>query len=225
MDGARGAAPQAGDPDQPDELDDLDRMLVVWAREIPALDPLTEGIVERIGILAHDFESSLKETLASAELDGRAYHLLGRLRAAGPPYRLTPGQLARRLRLSSGAMTNRLDRMEAAGLIRRLPDPGDRRGSLVEPTELGHATWDRTVDVQAQRERLLASVLEEDERAELHRLLRRLMRAFPSSRLAKKHAAPDGDAEPDEDAEPDGDAKPDEDAALPAGLGPRNGDA
>jgi DNA-binding MarR family transcriptional regulator len=169
-----------------DSLDDLDRMLSVWSREIPSLDPLTEGIVERLSILNHDFEASLDETLATFGLDRRSYHLLGRLRAAGPPYRRTPGQLSRGLRLSSGAMTNRLDRMEEAGLIRRLPDPSDRRGVLVEPTEQGHATWDRAVDVQAQREALLASVLDVPEREELHRLLRRLMRAFPADRHAAK---------------------------------------
>jgi DNA-binding MarR family transcriptional regulator len=162
--------------------DKLDEMLVVWAREIPGLDPLTEGIVERIEILAHDFEQSLDETLASSKLDRRSYHLLGRLRAEGAPYRRTPGQLARDMRLSSGAMTNRLDRMEAAGLIRRLPDPSDRRGTLVEPTELGHATWDATVETQARREILVASVLERAELEALHDLLRRLMRAFPKHR-------------------------------------------
>lgn len=172
-----------GDPDAPDRLD---RMLDVWAREIPALDALTEGVVERIGMLAHDFEASLDETLSAFELDRRSYHLLGRLRAEGAPYQLAAGQLARELRLSSGAMTNRLDRMEAAGLIRRLPDPNDRRGVLVEPTAEGHAIWDRTVDVQAQREALLASVLDPSERTELHRLLRQLMRAF---RKDDKHAA------------------------------------
>ncbi len=179
-DQASGASlPDARTASGPDELDTLDGMLKIWAREIPALDPLTEGIVERIQMLAHDFDASLAETLRTFDLDLRSYHLLGRLRSMGAPYRRSPGQLAGDMRLSSGAMTNRLDRMEAAGLIRRLPDPADRRGILVEPTELGHSTWDRTVDVQAQREALLASVLEPADREQLHRLLRRLMRAFP----------------------------------------------
>ena len=78
-------------------------------------------------------------------------------------------------------MTNRLDRMEAAGLIRRLPDPSDRRGTLIEPTEAGHAAWDASVGTQARREQMVASVLTEAEREELHRLLRHLMRAFPDS--------------------------------------------
>ena len=168
------------------ELDDLDAELVIWAREIPDLDPLTEGIVERIHILAHDFNESMSLTLAEFDLDRRAFKLLGRLRSGGPPYRRSAGTLANDLQLSTGAMTNRLDRLEAAGLVRRLPDPNDRRGTLVEPTEAGHAAWDRTVGTQARREAMIASVLSTREREQLHRLLRRLMRAFPDKGHARK---------------------------------------
>ena len=176
--------------------DKLDESLRVWAREIPDLNSVTEGIVERIQILGKAFDRSLEETLSQYGLDHRSYHLLGRLRSYGPPYRRSPGQLAADMRLSSGAMTNRLDRMEAAGLIRRLPDPDDRRGSLIEPTETGHATWDRTTGTQARREAKIASVLDPNEQEELHRLLRRLMRAFPDQEHSAKHHAMDPD-EPD----------------------------
>lgn len=162
------------------ERDKLDDWLEIWTREIPNLDPTTEGIVERIQNLYKDFDRSIEETLAKYDLDRRAFHLIGRLRSYGPPYRRSPGQLAGDMRLSSGAMTNRLDRLEAAGLIRRLPDPNDRRGQLIEPTEKGHAAWDRTVGTQAERERRIASVLTETEREQLHRLLRKLMQAFPA---------------------------------------------
>ena len=161
------------------EHDRLDDWLDIWAREIPKLDRTTEGIVERIGNLHKDLDDSMAETLATFDLDRRAFHLLGRLRSYGPPYRRSPGQLAGDMRLSSGAMTNRLDRLEAAGLIRRLPDPNDRRGQIIEPTEKGHAAWDRTVGTQAERERRIASVLTTREREQLHRLLRKLMSAFP----------------------------------------------
>ncbi len=161
------------------DTDRLDDMLAVWAREIPDLDPLTEGIVERIQGLAKSFDRSQEETLAQYALDRRAFHLLGRLRSYGAPYQRSAGHLAEDMRLSSGAMTARLDRLEKAGFIRRLPDPNDRRGTLVEPTEAGHAAWDATVGTQAKREAMFASVLSERERQELHGLLRRLMRAFP----------------------------------------------
>jgi DNA-binding MarR family transcriptional regulator len=175
------------------ERDDLDSQLQVWAREIANLDPVTEGIVERIHILAKAFDRSLEETLVETGLDRRAFGVLGKLRVVGAPYRRSAGQLAERMRLSSGAMTNRLDRMEAAGLIRRLPDPNDRRGTLVEPTEAGLAIWDRAVSTQAVREARIASALDEADRAELHRLLRALMRAFPTSgHLVHGGDAPEG---------------------------------
>jgi DNA-binding MarR family transcriptional regulator len=63
--------------------------------------------------------------------------------------------------------------------VRRLPDPDDRRGVLVEPTKAGHAAWDSATDTQAGREALIASALTKDEKQKLHSLLRRLMRAFP----------------------------------------------
>jgi DNA-binding MarR family transcriptional regulator len=161
------------------QRDRLDEKLEVWKREIPALDVLTEGIVERIQVLARYFDRSMDETLAEFGLDGRLYWMIGNLRYPGPPYRRSPGELAESMHLSSGAMTNRLDRAEAAGLIRRLPDPNDRRAQLIEPTEKGHAEWDRLVGAQAQREALFASALSDDEKATLHGLLRRLMQAFP----------------------------------------------
>jgi DNA-binding MarR family transcriptional regulator len=177
------------------QADHMDRMLDVWVREIPGLDRLTEGIVERIDSLARYFNHSMETTLAEFGLDRRTHRVLGRLRYQGSPYRLSAGQLADGMGLSSGAMTNRLDRLETAGLVRRLPDPDDRRGVLVEPTKAGHAAWDRATDTQARREALIASALTEEEREQLHSLMRRLMGAFPDEvreaakrRKAREHA-------------------------------------
>lgn len=179
-------------PTKRPEPDSLDDSLVIWAREIPDLDPLTEGIIERIQILAWNVNHSLDETLETFELDRRSYNLLGKLRKHGAPYRVSAGKLAETLRLSSGAMTNRLDRMEAAGLVRRLPDPNDRRGTLVEPTVLGHTLWDKTVGAQARREAEFSSGLTQAEKERLHDLLRLLMRAFPDWKH-RKHAVQDAE--------------------------------
>jgi DNA-binding MarR family transcriptional regulator len=168
------------------ERDHIDESLDIWEREIPELDRLTEGIIERIQILAWNFNQSMDGTLAEFEIDRREFLLLGKLRKYGPPYRASAGKLAMDLRLSSGAMTNRLDRMEAAGLIRRLPDPSDRRATLVEPTDHGHRAWEQTVTAQAHRESALLGVLRKGEKEELHDLLRKLMLAFPDWRQ-KKH--------------------------------------
>jgi DNA-binding MarR family transcriptional regulator len=75
-------------------------------------------------------------------------------------------------------MTSRLDQLEKAGLVRRLRDPEDRRGVLVEPTAKGKKLWERTIGVQAQKEALVAEALNERERRELNALLRRVMLAF-----------------------------------------------
>ena len=169
--------------------DNIDEMLDVWAREIPTLDPLTEGIIERVQVLSKAFNESLEANLAESGLDRRAFGLLGKLRKWGPPYRASAGQLASDLRLSSGALTNRLDRMEAGGLIRRLPDPNDRRGTIVEPTDLGLRKWDEVAGASSRKEAELTSGLTKAEREELHSLLRKLMWAFPSWR-ERKHAQP-----------------------------------
>jgi DNA-binding MarR family transcriptional regulator len=137
----------------------------------------------------------MDQPLEEYGLEPRFYHLLGKLRSFGPPYQRTPGQLAEDMHLSGGALTNRLDRAEEAGLIRRLPDPSDRRGTLIEPTEAGHAAWDKTVGTQAQTESLFAGTLAESEREELHRLLRRLMRAFPAKDGWASPSSADGPAE------------------------------
>jgi DNA-binding MarR family transcriptional regulator len=175
------------------DRDSLDDTLEIWAREIPDLDPVTEGIIERIQILAFNVNQAMDETLETYDLDRRSFQLLGKLRRHGAPYRVSAGKLATELRLSSGAMTNRLDRMEAAGLVRRLPDPSDRRGTLVEPTDAGHKAWDKTVGASARREAAFASVLTSAEKDRLHDLLRAFMLAFPDWK-AKKAAQHEAEA-------------------------------
>lgn len=158
--------------------DGVDRMLEVWKRELPDLDLATEGIVERIQKLTKYLGRVMNETLAEFNLDRGEWWLLGALRKSGPPYRRSPGHLADDLGLSSGAMTNRLDRLEASGLIRRLPDPSDRRGLQVELTDAGWRAWQDSVGAQAQKEALIASALDPEEKELLNSLLRRLMLQF-----------------------------------------------
>ena len=158
--------------------DQVDASLEVWARELPDLDLETEGIVERIYKLERQIDSTMRETLEAFDLSYGEYKLVMHLRYGGPPYRGKPGKLAKRLGLSTGAMTNRLDNMERRGLIRRLDDPDDRRGVIVELTEAGKVLWDSTVAAQAEKESIVATALDEGERRELNELLRRLMNAF-----------------------------------------------
>lgn len=161
-------------PTSPDR-DHVDRFLDQIHLVVPELDLEVEGIVDRIGGIARRLHRTMDETLAEVGLDTAEHKALSVLAQAGPPFRSTPGRLARRMELSSGAMTNRLDRLEEAGLVRRLPDPGDRRGVLVELTEHGHDVYRSAVGAQAQKERLIASALTPKQRTQLNGLLRRLM--------------------------------------------------
>lgn len=160
-----------------DERDSIDEMLDVWGKELPELDLVTEGIVERIQHLNYTLRKMLEETLAGHDLSHGEWGLLGQLRRGGPPYRSTPGKLARRQGLSTGAMTNRIDRLERAGLVRRLPDPDDRRSTLVELTDAGRAVWEESVGTQAAKEALVADALDAREKDALNVLLRRLVRS------------------------------------------------
>jgi DNA-binding MarR family transcriptional regulator len=161
------------------EQDRVDRALERWTRELPDLDPTIEGIVERIQGLSRFIRRSMDETASETGLSFGEWGVLGMLRHTGSPYRASPGQLSKWADLSGPAMTNRLDRLEGAGLVRRLPDPEDRRAVLVELTEEGQRAWERSVGVQAAKEELITSAaLNEKERDQLNDLLRRLMLAF-----------------------------------------------
>jgi DNA-binding MarR family transcriptional regulator len=181
--------PPATEPDQ------VDTNLEVWARELPGLDLETEGIVERIYKLERHVDATMRETLDAFVLSYGEYKLMMHLRYGGPPYRGKPGKLAKHLGLSTGAMTNRLDNMERRGLVRRLDDPDDRRGVIVELTEDGKKLWDQAVAAQAEKESIVATALDEDERRELNELLRRLMNAFESHHGPLAHK---GQAQPHE---------------------------
>jgi DNA-binding MarR family transcriptional regulator len=161
------------------ESDHVDRFLEQFREELPPeVDLEVEGIVDRIGGINRRLQRALDETLAEYGLAHGAYKVLSSLRWAGAPYRRSAGELAKLSDLSSGAMTNRLDQLEKAGLVRRLRDPEDRRGVLVEPTEKGKELWEQAIGVQARKEQLIAAALNERERKQLNTLLRRVMRAF-----------------------------------------------
>lgn len=160
------------------EQDHVDRFLTAIHLVYPDLDLEVEGIVDRIAGLARRLNRLQDETLAEFDLDTAEHKALSMLAQGGPPHRSSPGRMAQRMELSSGATTNRLDRLEQRGLIRRLPDPSDRRGVVVELTEHGLATYGRAVGVQAQKEALVAAALTQGEQHRLNALLRKLMREF-----------------------------------------------
>jgi DNA-binding MarR family transcriptional regulator len=159
-----------------EEQDHVDRFLESeFLGQIPNLDLAVEGIVDRIMGISRRFKNSLEETLAEHGLGWVDWKMLGALIRRSPR---SAGTLAEITELSSGAMTNRLDRLEEAGFVRRLVDPDDRRGVLVELTAKGKRAYHAAAGDEAAKEALITSALNKREKGELNSLLRRLMVEF-----------------------------------------------
>ena len=158
-------------------------------RLIERLEPLrhvdidldVEAIIDRIASINKRIKRGMEATLAQYGLTHPDFQVLGTLRLWRSDHRSSPGELAADMELSSGAMTSRLDRLEEAGYIRRLRDPDDRRGVVVELTPEGERAWDEAASVQGRREAFFASALTKAEQEELNALLRKLMLAFEAT--------------------------------------------
>jgi DNA-binding MarR family transcriptional regulator len=155
-------------------MDRIDEIVAQWARERPDIDAEPMALVGRIQRVAAALRPQLDRVHERFGLSGELFDVLASLRRSGAPYELTPTQLYREMMLSSGAMTNRIDRLEDEGLVQRRPDPSDRRGTLVALTKKGKALIDRALGEHVANERRLLAVLGERERAQLASLLRKL---------------------------------------------------
>src|SRR5512132_1135776 len=155
--------------------DHIEETISAWRRERPGLDLSGMAVISRFQRVAHRFEEAQDEFFAALGLKPGWLDVLAALRRAGDPYRLTPTRLSVEALISTAGMTNRLDRLEQAGLVRRLPDPEDRRGVLVELTGEGRELVDSAVDAHRGLSRRLLGGLEAREREELDALLRQLL--------------------------------------------------
>jgi DNA-binding MarR family transcriptional regulator len=143
-----------------------------WAAEQwPEIEEIVESIVTRIDMAQRHIERAAVETRDQVGLAHGELKILLRL-ARGPRGQ---GEMAKQLLVSTGTMTNQLDKLEAAGLAIRHPDPTDKRSRIVEMTDKGHEVLDTYVNVQAKRERVITSGLSDAEKDELNVLLRKLM--------------------------------------------------
>jgi DNA-binding MarR family transcriptional regulator len=159
-------------------MDHVDEILGQWARERPELDASAMEVGGRISRAARYFEAGWARTFVVFGLNRGEFDVLASLRRAGRPYALTPSELAGALLLSGSAMTNRMDRLELAGLVRRQPDPTDRRGVLVYLTERGLSQIDEVIEIHIARERDRLRDLDPDRRDRLADLLRELLVMF-----------------------------------------------
>jgi DNA-binding MarR family transcriptional regulator len=161
--------------EQAQEDDEVDRLVAAWHRERPDLDVEPMQVLSRITRLARHLDRARRAAFANHELEPWEFDVLAALRRSGVPYELSPGRLLRETMVTSGTMTNRVDRLETKGLVERLPDPGDRRGVRVRLTDRGRHAVDDALGELLEQERTLLVSLNTTDRDRLGALLRRLV--------------------------------------------------
>ena len=155
--------------------DAVDAILDQWRELRPDTDVTAKAVTGRLIRLASLVQRRFADVFEPLELNGTTYGVLVALRRAGGRDGLTPSALTKELMVTSGGMTPIIDRLERSGLVERVPNPADRRGWLVRLTAAGRKVVDRAMDGHVEAEHEVVSALTRQERADLARLLRKLL--------------------------------------------------
>ncbi|MEU3753820.1 MarR family transcriptional regulator [Streptomyces olivoreticuli] len=158
--------------------DQVDRILEQWAAQRPELDTSPMGVIGRIQRLSRLLDTELRRTFATHGLDIASFDVLATLRRSDPPHRLTPAELMRASMVTSGAITQRLDRLESRALVTRTPNDSDGRGVYVTLTEAGRALIDKALPDHIATENRLLSALTASRRDALADELRVLLESL-----------------------------------------------
>ncbi len=171
--------------DGADGRDEVDDIVGRWHSERPDLDVSPLQVLSRVSRLARHLDRARRAAFTAHGLETWEFDVLSALRRQGPPYQLSPGALLHATLVTSGTMTNRIDRLAAAGLVSRHRDQQDKRGVLVELTRRGRDTVDAAFADLLERERGLLAGLAANQQAELASLLRVLLVPFDAAASAE----------------------------------------
>ena len=158
--------------------DEVDQLVAAWRRERPDLDVTPLEILSRVSRHARHLDLARRAAFHAVGLETWEFDVLAALRRAGSPYSLSPGQICGQTLVTSGTMTNRVDRLETRGLVRRERDPLDRRGVAVVLTEAGKREVDSALTDLLEREQVILAALPSREQASLATALRTLVTEF-----------------------------------------------
>lgn len=157
------------------QSDHVESVLAQWRAERPDLDVSPMAVIGRLSIAVRLVEAGLRRTFARHGLDAASFDVIATLRRSGPPYELTPGQLMRSAMVTSGAITQRLDRLESRGLVTRTPDRRDGRGVQVTLTASGRDALDAALPDHLRTEEALLAGLTPEQRQMLAENLQSLI--------------------------------------------------
>src|SRR3954468_19908228 len=158
--------------------DEVDRLVQAWQRERADLDLRPMEVLSRVSRLGHHLDRARRQAFAEHAIESWEFDVLAALRRAGAPYELSPGRLLRETLVTSGTMTNRVDRLAARGLVERSPDPADRRGVIVRLTAEGKTAVDGAFEALLGAERTFLADLAPADQKRLATLLRTLLSPF-----------------------------------------------
>ncbi|MGV9614468.1 MarR family winged helix-turn-helix transcriptional regulator [Nocardia xishanensis] len=158
--------------------DHVDRVLAQWQDQRPDLDVSPMAVLGRLSRLSLLVGAELRKTFAAHGLDAASFDVLATLRRTDPPHRLTPTELTRSAMVTSGAITQRLDRLEERGLVTRSPDDRDGRGVRVTLTDTGRKLIDAALPDHVSTEHRLLEPLSTTQRQRLAATLRILLESL-----------------------------------------------
>lgn len=158
--------------------DEVDRIVEAWSRERPDLDFSPLQVLSRVGRLSRHLERARRTAFAASDLELWEFDVLSALRRAGTPYQLSPKALLQQTLVTSGTMTNRIDRLVDRGLVERRTDPHDGRGILVVMTADGQERVDAAISTLLAAESELLDRLTGPDQDRLSGLLRKLSLDF-----------------------------------------------
>ncbi|MFD5078085.1 MarR family winged helix-turn-helix transcriptional regulator [Streptomyces sp. NPDC058371] len=161
----------------PQNKDAVDAIIEQWAAVRPDLDTAAMEVFGRVFRLSRAMGDRMEKAYAKFGISRGEFDALATLRRSGEPYTLSPRQLSATLMLTTGGMTGRLDKLERAGLLRRSPDPHDRRGLQVTLTDEGHRLIDAAVGVGLATQTAALGALNAEQAGQLADLLRQLLSA------------------------------------------------
>lgn len=167
------------------QFDEVDALVSAWQRERPDLDVAPMHVLSRVTRLARHLDIARREAFAAHDLEAGEFDVLAALRRSGKPYELSPGQLMAANLVTSGTMTNRIDRLEEKNLVTRKPDPNDGRGVLVKLTQTGVNTVDAALTDLLERERVLLAGISKTDRNQLADVLRTIVLPFDQESLGE----------------------------------------
>ncbi len=165
--------------------DSVQRMLADWERERPDLDSSPIAVQGRLMRLSAHLQRQTEKWLGPLGLSWEAFSLIVTLRRSGKPFEMRPTDLLRESLLTSGAITNRIDRVERMGLVERRPDVDDRRSSIIRLTPAGKRMADRAIASHFSAVDVLLDALAASEREQLARLLSKLLGSFEDKAMPR----------------------------------------